>query len=45
MNRGWSSDWLDQLPEVEFLVIYEQQIAFDEARAEAKRKAYEKAGR
>ncbi|MCT4654358.1 MAG: hypothetical protein N4A65_00975 [Cohaesibacter sp.] len=39
VNRGWISSDLDVMGEDEFLSIYQQQIAMDEARAEAERDA------
>jgi hypothetical protein len=44
VNRGWSPGYLDELLEDEFLAILDDQIALDEARAEAERKAASQAG-
>ncbi|MBO9421706.1 hypothetical protein J7481_19520 [Labrenzia sp. R4_2] len=44
VNRGWSPGYLDDLLEEEFLAVYEDQLAFDEARAEAERKAADVGG-
>ncbi|KZK97282.1 MULTISPECIES: hypothetical protein [unclassified Pseudovibrio] len=45
VNRGWSPGYLDDLLEIEFLSHFDQQVALDEARAEAERKAVEAASR
>lgn len=43
VNRGWDPGYLDDLLETEFLAVLDNQIALDEARAEAERRAAEQA--
>jgi len=45
VNKGWSNADLNAMDDGEFIAVFEDQIAFDEASAEAQQKAIDKAGR
>ena len=45
VNRGWGHGDLSAMDEAEFVSVLEDQIALDEARADAEREAIKKAAR
>ena len=45
VNKGWGNAELNAMNEGEFIGVFEDQIAFDEASAEAQQQAIDKAGR
>lgn len=45
VNKGFAHSDLNAMEERDFIALFEEQIAFDEARAEAEAEAIRKAGR
>ncbi len=43
VNKGWGHGELNAMDEAEFIAVFEEQIAFDEARAEAEQEAIRRA--